>query len=374
MVLRILGTAARGVAIGLALAGAAAGSEPVRVLAPLDGGVVHVPEVLLVYTVPTGTATAVQVGGNLLPLRDVPVPGDSYDLHHARVPLDEGYCDVRVLDAASEAELARVNVCYVPPHSRRTPVKEGTRPYAFHTREGEAACSDCHNLPGVFETEAGQPLAPAGKVCGACHPGIEAAPNLHGPTAVYACFTCHEPAYQPARFSQKQAPPALCSTCHEGFLAKVLGGRKFVHGPVATGACLACHEPHGGRSQALLREAVPPLCLVCHAETLPVPAARSLHAKVACTRCHDPHGGDTPLLTAKTGNAFCLGCHQGFADLEAGHPLPGHPVVADVDPSRPGTPLGCTSCHGPHGVDDVSKRNIISNEAAQRKFCIRCHY
>ena len=54
--------------------------------------------------------------------------------------------------------------------------------------------------------------------------------------------------------------------------------------------------------------------------------------------------------------------------------IAGHPVEAPVDPSKPGKPMGCRSCHEPHGMKDISKADIQNNEAAQRQFCRRCHY
>jgi len=79
-------------------------------------------------------------------------------------------------------------------------------------------------------------------------------------------------------------------------------------------------------------------------------------------------------MTTAEGNPFCVGCHEELDGVTVGHPLPGHPVSAEVDPSRPGKRFGCLSCHDPHATKDVSRQNIVKNEAAQRKFCVRCHY
>jgi predicted CXXCH cytochrome family protein len=345
-----------------------------ELLAPHSGAVLHAPEVLFVYTVPAGTEVLMQVDGEIEPLPTVKVPGNERDLFHLRLPLGEGRHQVRLLHAENESELATLAVTYVPPYSLRRPSDAGDTRYSFHTREREDTCSGCHALPKVFETVEDRPLAPAGKVCGACHPQVEEPKYLHGPVAVYACFTCHEPEYTPARFAGKTSQAASCGNCHSNFLARVLGGKKFVHGPVAAGGCLVCHSPHGGATQNLVRVAPPDLCLLCHAETLPLPIERSLHGSVPCTRCHDPHGGSTPMLSSQEGNGFCAGCHPDAAQMQAGHPIPGHPVEADVDPARPGRPLGCLSCHRPHGIQDVSKQGIQQNEDAQIRFCRRCHY
>lgn len=360
--------------LGLGPAGGAAAASPLELLAPHDGAVLHAGEVLFVYTVPAGTAVLTQVDGEIEPLPTYKVPGNDRDLFHLRLPLEEGRHRVRLLDAANEAELASVSVVYVPPYSLRSPSAPGDRLYTFHTRDREDTCAGCHNLPKTFETMPDRPLAPAGKVCGACHPQVERARYLHGPVAVYACFDCHQPEYTPSRFTAKSSQAAACGSCHSGFLARVLGGKEFVHGPVAAGGCLVCHSPHGGATQALVREAPPALCLICHAETMTLPLEPTLHGKVPCTKCHDPHGGHTPMLLAKKGNPFCASCHPDVAQLQSGHPVPGHPVTGEVDPARPGQPLSCLSCHRPHGVNDIAKQDIQTDETAQIRFCRRCHY
>lgn len=361
----------------LALASASAlaseGGVGFQLLAPRDGAVVRAPEILLVYTLSPGVEVLYQLDGNPTRLQDTPVPGDDADLRHVRVQLEEGRHRIRLVQAADEAEIGSLTVTYVPPFSRRTANAPGDRAYAFHTQAREATCAGCHSLPEVFETVPDRPLAPAGKVCRACHPGVEAPPHLHGPVAVYACFMCHEPEYSPARFGQKTSQPASCGVCHEGFLARVLGGKKFVHGPVAAGGCLVCHDPHGGETATLLREVPPALCLRCHADTLPLPVRRNLHGTVPCTRCHDPHGGRTVELTAAEGNDFCGTCHPDVAQAIKGHPVPGHPVSASIDPARPGRPMGCPSCHGAHSPNDVSRLSA-GDDVARKRFCRRCHY
>ncbi len=354
--------------------GVPAAAAPVRMLAPVDGAVVSAPEVLLVYVVRAGEQTVVQKDGRPLQARTAPVPGDREDLYHVWLPLDEGRQTFRVLRASDETELLRLAVTYAPPYSLRTAASPGDRPYRFHQKDRESACSGCHSLPEVFETVPDKPLTPAGKVCGACHPRIEQGPHLHGPTAVYACFVCHRPEYAPARFAVNRSQPSNCGTCHEDFLARTLGGNKYVHGPVAAGMCLVCHDPHGGYGSAALRERLPGLCLRCHSETLPLPVNQGLHGKVPCTRCHDPHGGATQELTSARGNRFCAGCHPDVVGAEAGHPIVGHPVEGPVDPSHPGAPYGCTSCHSPHALDDIARMDIVHNEALQRRFCRKCHY
>lgn len=362
------------VALLLAAASARAGDLPFRLLTPFSGAVVHGPEVLVVFGVAPNTKVLLHLDGKAVEVRDVPVPGNDEDLHHLRVPLAEGRRSLRILDAATEAELGSLNLTFIPPSSLKKAVGKSDKPYSFHTREKEGTCKGCHNLPDAVETVPDRPLAPAGKVCGACHPSIEKSRSLHGPVAVYECFKCHGADYTPSRFAQKTSQAALCGSCHQDYLTKLLGGSKFVHGPVAAGVCIVCHDPHGGRDRTLVREVTPDLCLDCHAETVPLPVEKSLHGKVPCTKCHDAHGGATEKLLPSDRNGFCLGCHANIIEGMAGHPIPGHPVEADADPSKPGQAMGCRSCHAPHGMNDVSKANIQTDVAAQRQFCRRCHY
>jgi hypothetical protein len=187
------------------------GEAQFQLLIPFDGAVVHSPEILAVFTTAPGVGTLTQLDGRNIPVPGVLVPGDEMDLRHGRIRLTEGRQRIRWLDEESEAELGTAVVTYIPPHSLRTATSPGDRAYAFHTKTQEAGCRDCHSLPGVFETVPDRPLAPAGKVCEACHPDVVSAPNLHGPVAVYSCFMCHSQAFSPARRFRLK-PDSNCSS------------------------------------------------------------------------------------------------------------------------------------------------------------------
>ncbi len=363
--------------LALALGGSAppAWSVDFRLLVPFDGAVLHSPAVLSVYQVSPGTGVLVQIDGIATESPSVPVPGNDEDLNHLRIAVPEGRHRLRWIDRATEEELGAATVTYIPPQSLRTAHRPGDRNYAFHTMAQEGNCKPCHNLPEEIETLSGRPLAPAGKVCAACHPVVEGARHLHGPVAVYDCFRCHNPDYRPARFTWRKPQASTCDSCHEGYLARVLGSHRHVHGPVAAGACMACHSPHGGETPMLLREQVPGLCLLCHADTLEQPVSRGLHGRESCTRCHDPHAGSTRFLTRAEEPALCGGCHEGVAVMQAdGHPFPRHPVEARVDPSHPGQAMTCSSCHDLHGSGDVSKQGVMESRERRDTFCGRCHY
>lgn len=343
-------------------------------LIPKNGSVVRTGETLFVYSVPSRMSILIRVDGKPTKLKDIPVPGNEWDLHHVRIPLEEGRHEIRLLDAGDESEIDKIAITYIPPYSLKIANATGDENYNFHAKTLESFCTECHSLPEVFETVPNEPLAPAGKVCGACHPNIDSLPNLHGPVAVYACFMCHEPDYSPARFKQKTSQAASCGSCHENFLSQLLGAKEFVHGPVAAGTCIVCHNPHGGDNGFFLRESPPNLCLRCHSETLPLPISKTLHGKVNCPECHNPHGGNTRFLTAIDGNDFCGRCHADISELASGHPLAGHPIKAAVDPSRPNKEFGCTSCHEAHSKDDISTKTMNKDDQASITFCRKCHY
>jgi predicted CXXCH cytochrome family protein len=347
-----------------------------RVLVPPDGAVHETPTVLLVYAVPSGIDVRLHVDGLPTAAPQTSVLRDREDIRHVRIVLGEGPHEIRLVDASSGVERGFVSVTQAALAGGRGPTtSQASGKYAFHIPEREAICSGCHDLPEAGETATHRMRTQVDRECEVCHPGVYEAPNLHGPMAVGACFTCHESDYGPARFGQKAASQAAtCGACHEDYLAGVLGTKSFVHGPVAAGQCTVCHDPHGGATTTLLHDVPPGLCLSCHADTISAKAATSLHGKVSCTACHDPHANVTPSLVPAAGSTLCARCHLAVdAMIEAGHPVYGHPVHAADDPLQPGRKMGCVSCHEPHGQDDISKLNIAENEFVQRRFCLKCH-
>lgn len=343
-------------------------------LIPKDGSILRTEQTLFVYSVPSRMSILIRIDGKPVQPEDVSVPGNDWDLHHVKIRLDEGRHEIRLLDASDESEIDKISATYIPPYSLKIASSPGDKKYSFHSKDLESNCIECHSLPEVFETVPSQPLAPAGKVCGACHPGVESQPKLHGPTAVYACFMCHEAEYAPSRFALKTSQPAACGACHENFLSQLLASKEYVHGPVAGGNCLICHNPHGGETGFFLREPSPQLCLRCHSDTLALPINKTLHGKVECTACHNPHGGRTQILAEEEGNDFCGRCHADVAELDSGHPLAKHPIKAAVDPSNSSREFGCVSCHQAHSKDDISTKNIKKNESESKLFCRKCHY
>jgi predicted CXXCH cytochrome family protein len=169
-----------------------------------------------------------------------------------------------------------------------------------------------------------------------------------------------------ASFAQA-SPDCTTAECHASTVA-----HEYLHGPVAANQCALCHEGESeahpdaeGAEFSVAMGGQRELCLSCHEETLPKPLEKELHWAVACRDCHDPHGGKTRMLTERGGNVFCALCHHEVGAELDGHPLPGHPIE--------GKKLSCFSCHGAHAVRDVATLNVMEDDEAGRKFCLRCH-
>lgn len=360
------------ICLSLALHVGADASQEIRILTPVEGAVARGSHVLFVYSVPAGRRMQLSLGEVPADLPDVVATREAKDIHHVRVPLTGGRVEIRLLDAVNKAEVATRAVTYVPPHLLPRDPAEASRA-AFHTQEREDLCSGCHRLPESVANGRDPSPSSIGEVCLTCHPWGKTRTFLHGPVAADLCLACHDPDYAPSRFAQKKDQGAGCGGCHAEFAARVLGTRRILHAPVAEGRCTSCHDPHGGQSTAQLRQPLPELCLLCHGDRLALPVTLHLHGRLPCTDCHDPHGGRTSLLTESEGSAACAPCHPDTFESDAGHPFPGHPFTAEVDPSNPSRPMGCVSCHEVHGKRDVSQLRITEDEAAQRRFCRRCH-
>lgn len=352
---------------------AAGAVADVEIVLPFDGAVTGVSDMLVLYRTPAGMKPVLTLDG--VKVADVKVVGgNETDLHHVRLTLKEGANKLAFADGETEKREMEITLFYIPPQSMKRAKGAKASKFAFHGKEFEKRCGECHAMPDEMETVKGKPMTPAGKICSSCHPDIGKAQKPHVPTATYDCFRCHEPDYRPERFYIRSSQVALCGDCHDNFLERIMGQSKFVHGPVATGSCVVCHDPHGGEVKGLLQEPVEMLCLRCHGDTVATGVDKAIHGETPCTSCHSPHGSEAPEMTLKKVPDLCLSCHADPMKKLEGHPIQGHPVSADVDPSKPGRAMGCLSCHNVHSKPDVSRLNIIEDTERQRKFCLRCHY
>ncbi len=236
-------------------------------------------------------------------------------------------------------------------------------------------CSDCHQpagAPGRCKDPVSSGWRLAEKVpalCYGCHDRQDGAPFVHGAVLLGRCTTCHDPhSSDEPKLLRAGKAAELCFRCH----ADDVTGRAHVHGPVGDGDCLACHGPHGGPVANDLKEAVPGLCTGCHDAVL---GGKHVHAAVSrwgCTACHDPHASPNDLQLLALPNALCVRCHGAIGGEHVFVAFDGrpHPLEGKPDPSRPGKPLACTSCHDPHASD---QEHLLRRGPTKDEVCNACH-
>jgi len=114
--------------------------------------------------------------------------------------------------------------------------------------------------------------------------------SSHPPYAEKRCDDCHDKNTDSGFIT---AAKDLCAACHDNFLK----GSHF-HGPAAVGACQTCHEPHNSPNVKLLKLPKAEICNPCHTEPR---LARGLHDSARlrglfCAECHDPHAANNSNL------------------------------------------------------------------------------
>jgi len=115
----------------------------------------------------------------------------------------------------------------------------------------------------------------------------------HQTDSLQECLSCH--GRDGGSFSADVRTGAvLCYQCHDEF-----EGKRYLHGPLAVGACDSCHDPHGGIGPNHLRAEEVKLCRSCHddGEVLGHRGGRQALADGSCSACHDPHQSDGRFLT-----------------------------------------------------------------------------
>ena len=228
---------------------------------------------------------------------------------------------------AGKAEARAVARVYFLNDSMSSPPAE-FRAETVHRPEFEAKCARCHNMDPNAKALAG--VAAPTNPCAGCHARMLDRPHVHGPAGVYQCTYCHEEGSKPAKYRVRPQPDVeLCGDCHSDKVEEYRKG-KFVHGPIEAGMCLVCHDPHATENIAQLHQPVNELCLGCHA------------------------GVDTKVHVLR-------GLSSGKS----------HPLSAPNDPSTPGRPFTCVSCHNPHSgaADKLFVRGIED----RMQLCRICH-
>jgi DmsE family decaheme c-type cytochrome len=171
-----------------------------------------------------------------------------------------------------------------------------------------------------------------------------------------------------------------CTTCHEAegkALHQTLHGKaQNERTPAGRGqSCETCHGPgkahvdSGDKAQikrftVMSARDTNDTCLSCHARGAHAAWNGGMHdaRNVSCTTCHSVHNAKSEKAQLKTVTATetCVGCHkqEGMKVQKSGHM-----------PVREGK-MECTSCHTPHGSNNVRmlKTGNTINEA-----CASCH-
>jgi len=244
-------------------------------------------------------------------------------------------------------------------------------------------CALCHEIPvdggPARVVDASEPP------CFKCHPKNAFKGSFsHGPFAVVACITCHDPHGGNTPKMLRIPVPQLCLGCHTDLRAR-LASAQFRHKPAVT-QCLDCHSPHVSDQRYLLKTKAPDLCRKCHEKVVKdYQTAAVKHSPVtedsACMNCHDPHAAQERSMLLADGLDICLKCHdktvkagqQDLADMKlllASNPEH-HGPIQDRD---------CSGCHNPHSSpyfrllsDDYPKGFYSPYFPSRYALCFRCH-
>ena len=230
---------------------------------------------------------------------------------------------------------------------------------------------------------AAQPGYVGEETCLTCHEDMKKvygstpharARDPRSPAAAQGCETCHGPGQahvegggdktkikNPRTMTPKEVSE-LCTTCHNRGNQENWQGSKHDSRDLTCTTCHTVHAPKSEKSQ-LKTETVQETCVQCHRSEVNK-VHRSSHMpvgdlngqKMECTSCHNPHGSNNVhLLKAGTSvNEACVSCH---AEKRG-------PFLWDHAPVRE----GCTTCHDAHGSNN--ERMLV---AKLPMLCQRCH-
>lgn len=201
-----------------------------------------------------------------------------------------------------------------------------------------------------------EPLA--GKACADCHKRVVSSKVQCLLAKGQMCVLCHEIPLDGGPARMVEAPEPICFKCH----AKDKFKGSFAHGPFAVGACITCHDPHGGNVPGMLRITGTQMCLGCHQDM----GARFANAKfrheaavTRCTDCHSPHMSDQRYMLKTAVPELCGKCHEKIVgDLR----------TAAVKHSPATESPACMNCHDPHVAQQGS---LLLADGLD--ICLKCH-
>jgi len=247
---------------------------------------------------------------------------------------------------------------------------------------GVAAASERPATPRSIPSAPAQPANFVGdETCATCHEseGKSLNATLHGKAqnvrtpagrTGQACETCHGPGQKHVdsgkkedirRFTAMSARDVngTCLTCHSKGAHADWNGSMHDARNVSCATCHSVHNPKSEKAQ-LKTVTATQTCETCHKQEA-MKVRKSGHmpvreGKMECTSCHSPHGSNNVrmLKVGNTINEACATCHA----EKRGPYLWEHAAGRE----------NCASCHDPHGSNN--DRMLV---AKAPMLCQRCH-
>lgn len=190
------------------------------------------------------------------------------------------------------------------------------------------------------------------------------------------CTECHQGPTTKNSLKTKKQTAQLCRECHRDITDQAFSKNR-VHWPlVAKVGCLNCHSPHATKEKKLLQGSIVNVCGKCHGDTIQLqelsknnPRNEKLCEPVktgSCTTCHSPHGSDNVLLLEQpfTSVDLCAKCHEW--QTHSTHPI----GEKAIDPRDKNLTMGCLSCHKACGT---ANNPAMLTFATTYELCIQCH-
>lgn len=200
------------------------------------------------------------------------------------------------------------------------------------------------------------------------------AKNPRTPAAKQGCESCHGPGQahvdgggdktkikNPGTMTLRDAN-AACESCHNRNLHANYDGGKHDGRNVG---CVTCHSVHAPKSEKahLKTESVTETCVQCHRKEVNkvhksshMPVGELNGTKMECTTCHNPHGSQNVKML-KEGTSITEACATCHAEKRG-------PYLWEHNVGRE----SCVTCHDAHGTNN--ERMLV---AKVPMLCQRCH-